>query len=427
MIIGEIFRYNKSYSPFENFVDGYPNFNTQTYLEGFSKAQLESGINPIGKINAPEGLRTPSILISSSPHKIGSYETPWNDVFDPDNGFIKYFGDNKSNQSDPSTTRGNKRLLEAYQHHSSPDQAVRNVSIPLSFFRRVPINGRVKGYVQFQGFGIIEKVELITQLNKDNEPFSNYVFYCAVLSLASEQENFNWEWINLRRNKRVKLEETLRYAPRSWVGWLRDGPDYIERYKRRVSKLHVVRRSDQLLPESSKKMNVLESIYEYYKHRRARFELLAASVAEHMLNKSGNKYRFGWVTLPSGDHGADFVGCLEIGEGFSAVKLIVLGQAKCEKLNSPTNGNHIARTVARLKRGWIGIYVTTSFFSEPVQQEIIEDRYPIILINGSKLSSEVLEMMIEQGYSDVKDFLRDIDSRYKESVSPQRPEQILTG
>ena len=25
-----------------------------------------------------------------------------------------------------------------------------------------------------------------------------------------------------------------------------------------------------------------------------------------------------------------------------------------EKLNSPTGGNHIARTVAKLKRGWIG-------------------------------------------------------------------------
>jgi len=42
---------------------------------------------------------------------------------------------------------------------------------------------------------------------------------------------------------------------------------------------------------------------------------------------------------------------MDIGTGFGSAKLIVLGQAKCESLSSPTGGNHIARTVAKLKRG----------------------------------------------------------------------------
>ena len=50
----------------------------------------------------------------------------------------------------------------------------------------------------------------------------------------------------------------------------------------------------------------------------------------------------------------DFVGRLDVGSGHSTAKLVVLGQAKCEKLQSATGGNHIARTVARLRRGWIG-------------------------------------------------------------------------
>ena len=48
-----------------------------------------------------------------------------------------------------------------------------------------------------------------------------------------------------------------------------------------------------------------------------------------------------------------------------------------ENQKHATNGKDIARTVARLKRGWIGIYITTGYFSEPVQREVIEDKYPL--------------------------------------------------
>ena len=75
-------------------IDGLKNFSHLTFTSGQKQAQLESGINPIAKFKGPEGERCPAILISSSPHKIGSSETPWQDFFDPDNGHIHYFGDN---------------------------------------------------------------------------------------------------------------------------------------------------------------------------------------------------------------------------------------------------------------------------------------------------------------------------------------------
>ena len=95
---------------------------------------------------------------------------------------------------------------------------------------------------------------------------------------------------------------------------------------------------------------------------------MAALVAERILNGTGGSYRTGWVTAAGSDGGVDFVGVLEVGSGFASRKLVVIGQAKCETIGSPTAGLHIARTVARLKRGWIGIYVTTSFFSSRAQQ-----------------------------------------------------------
>jgi hypothetical protein len=116
---------------------------------------------------------------------------------------------------------------------------------------------------------------------------------------------------------------------------------------------------------------------------------------------------------------------LDIGSGFSRTKLVVLGQAKCEKLNTATGGNHIARTVARLKRGWVGVYVTTSFFSEPVQREVIEDQYPILLIHGYRIAQELLSMMYDEGFADIGEVLKHIDAKHDGLVHQRKPEEIL--
>lgn len=107
------------------------------------------------------------------------------------------------------------------------------------------------------------------------------------------------------------------------------------------------------------------------------------------------------------------------------MKLVVLGQAKCEEPSTPTNGNSIARTVARLRRGWIGIYVTTSFFSESTQEEVIEDQYPIVMVDGLRLAKELAQAMSEEGLRDVKELLDRIDSGYEASLARRAPEEIL--
>ena len=98
---------------------------------------------------------------------------------------------------------------------------------------------------------------------------------------------------------------------------------------------------------------------------------------------------------------------------------------RCEKLDSPTSGYHIARTVARLKRGYIGAYVTTSYFSEQVQREVLEDKFPVILINGLRLAKEVLLTVNESGYADVKEFLAAIDSQHDSKIRQKDPDEIL--
>jgi Restriction endonuclease AspBHI N-terminal/Restriction endonuclease len=426
MQIGQIFAYRRPYSESPPVIDGIPNYFNITYKAGVNKPLLEKGISNVAVIKAPEGDRTPVILISSSPHKTGTQDTPWQDFFDPDNGHIRYYGDNKTANQMPENSPGNNILLRAFDIHNSLDKTLRKYAIPILFFKRVTYKKRAKGNLMFQGFGIVERVERVTQYSGINkEYFSNYVFDFSVFSLKDDAEVFNWDWINARRNQNLSLEETISHAPQSWQNWVREGTQSIERYRRRVSKLLTTKSKDQRPKPNSNEEKALYEIYKFYDGKKARFEGLASVVAQRILSSHDNSYIEGWITPSSSDGGSDFVGRLDIGSAFSKTKLVVLGQAKCEKPEAATGGNHIARTVARLKRGWIGVYVTTSYFSESVQREVIDDGYPIVLVHGLRLAEEVLEMVYEKGFSSTAEFLKDIDNKYIDKILARRPEEIL--
>jgi hypothetical protein len=425
LFIGQILRDARPKKTSPAKVDGFVNIYAAT--AGSNRfLPLDSGINPVGRVAAVDGPRTPAILIASSPHKVGSTTTPWHDHFDPDNGYIRYNGDNRLPGVSADSRAGNRALLRAFAVHANPNPAVRRAAVPLVFFRRTPMHGRVKGYLQFQGVGFIAAAELVTQSQATIGAFSNYAFDCVVLSLADEAETFDWTWINLRRDPELALDATLSAAPVAWRRWLDGGVDVVGAVRRRVSKLQVAKATEQLPPAGSKEQSVLKSIYEFYKNKpKARFEALAELVAERVIRPAGGDYVRGGLTRASADGGIDFVARLDVGRGFGRAKLVVLGQAKCEQPSKPTSGTHIARTVARLRRGWLGAYVTTSFFSERTQREVIEDRYPIVLINGRRVAEEVLGLLIESGLTDLQAFLESVDATYGRNLVPRDPEEIL--
>jgi hypothetical protein len=426
MRIGELYRYGRPYNSDPPIIDGLPNYFNVTFTEGCKLPLLESGINPIQEVSAVDGKRRPAILISSSPHKIGSEETPWQDFFDPDNGHIRYYGDNKSPGIAPSKAAGNQILLDAFVKQSSLEFEVRKHAIPIIFFRRVKHQQKAKGFILFQGFGIIERVQLVTQYDRKNDrSFPNYAFDFAVFDISEEHEDFSWEWISRRRKSTVNLTDSLKVAPKSWSRWIREGPTAINKYRRKVSKLSITKSSKQVPVKGSREDKVLNLIYSYYVNRKSRFEALAAVVTQRILQKTGGIYNFGWITQSGADSGIDFVGRLDLGSDFSRVKVVVLGQAKCEKFNTPTNGVHLARTVARLKRGWVGVYVTTSYFSDSSQREVIEDQYPLLMVHGLRLAQEVIELTSEAGFKSVTSYLSHIDSQHDGWLQPRLPDEIL--
>jgi hypothetical protein len=426
--IGDTLRYKKPACHLNYIEDGYLNFHFMIHKLGCKRLQLEKGINPSAAINTTNsGKVRPAILISTSPNKKGTAETPWQDFYDSDNGHIRYFGDNKVPNKDPASAQGNKALIEAFQLAHSHDPAERLKTPPALFFKRVTVNGVAKGYPMFMGIGIVNSIELVTQWdNKLERSFTNYAFDFTVLCMASEHDTFDWEWINSRRGGQFSVSETNSLAPASWNIWLSKGSNALNTIRRRVSKLLIINKDAQK-PEIGTALELLlEKVYKFYDGKKHNFEALAEWVTEKVIGQELGIYQKGWVTQGGSDGGADFIGKVTLGNGFSKVELIVLGQAKCESLNTPTGGNHIARTVARLKRGWIGVYVTTSYFSDAVQREVIEDKYPIILINGLRIVEEISKFLHDSDeYTSLDDFLNAMDIIYPTRLKQRQPEEIL--
>jgi hypothetical protein len=424
--IGQTLRYGRDRDTDKATVGEHVNFWHATQCPGAASAQLEKGINPIAPVTTAFGRRRPAVLISSSPHRVGSTDTPWNDIFDPDNGHIRYFGDAKRPGVDPAEAPGNKLLLAMHGVHTAVETEARRAAVPILFFRRTTVAGVRKGFVQFQGLGVIERAERITQVAPRIEgSFTNYVYDIAVLALADENELFDWRWINQRRDGRLDDVECLTLAPAAWKRWLMAGPAAVARNRRHVSKLQITRRQDQLPEPGSRISTALEDILRFYAPQRHRFEGLAYAVTRKLLHSTGGQFTEGWITPASGDGGADFIARLDVGRGFGAVRQIVYGQAKCVGLTAGVDGKDIARTVARLKRGWFGVFVTTSYFSEPVQREVIEDEYPILLVSGKIVAETAYLLAQEQGCASVSEYLKLIDADFEGLKAHRRPEEVL--
>ena len=121
----------------------------------------------------------------------------------------------------------------------------------------------------------------------------------------------------------------------------------------------------------------------------------------------------------------DFVGRLDVGSPENNTPLVVLGQAKCIKPSSSVSPDEVARLVARLRRGWIGVFVTTGSFSRQAQVEIIDDQYPVVLVPGASLVTHVRRIAAGKQSGDGQHLLDEVAAEYESKVVYRRPEEVL--
>jgi predicted restriction endonuclease len=216
-------------------IDGYPNIHHITASTALAQIQLSKGINPTAKATAVDGRRRPAILIRSSPWKAGTAETPWHDVFDLDNGQVRYFGDHRVDHTVPvGTTQGNAVLLETLTQHQATTPEERALAAPLLLFAAVSRNGTPKGYVEFCGVAVIEDVEQIEQ-EAGGRSFPNYRYDLSVLDLTAENDQVDWAWIEDRGSPKLSATDTLARAPRSWRQWVEQGHAVLPELRRRTT------------------------------------------------------------------------------------------------------------------------------------------------------------------------------------------------
>jgi len=353
--------------------------------------------------------RRPAILLHSNPFKEDSLDVPWIDIVDPESGYAVYNGDNRKAAS-PLMARGNALLVSLSRFYNTP--SLRIYAPPILLFTQRVIDGNRKGYRQFSGYGVPTRYILQSQSAKTmNIQFTNLVLEIALFNLDRENNAFDWKWIDTRRDGGKNAEAALRASPSAWQLWVAQGDDVIERCRRKVARNRVMSIKDQL-PESPDDSELLQRIVASFRPNHYAFEGLAALVAQRVI---GGKCVRGWVTKRSGDGGIDFVCRLDVGSEFSRSSMVVLGQAKCTGVRTAVSSRDLTRVVARLQRGWLGVYVTTGVFSEPSQEELYSDKYPIVLINGKRLAREIRLIMNTENIN-LEDLLARERKWYEENI-----------
>jgi restriction endonuclease Mrr len=131
----------------------------------------------------------------------------------------------------------------------------------------------------------------------------------------------------------------------------------------------------------------------------------------------------GWVTKASGDRGIDFVGRLDLGTNVGPLRVVVAGQAKCQIGGS--SPAELSRLAAKLSRGWVGVFITTGYFSQQAQMELQDDGYPILLIDGRRVGELVARECIQSGTS-TREFLEQVDATYEVRVKARNASEILS-
>lgn len=413
--IGDIFRVPGSV------VDGDTRFPDLTVV---SQGEHAKGVNHFQgmfffrMVADPSGVkRRPAFVFQSNNLRPVSESNPWLDVIEPDAGYALYHGDNKTPGRNALEGRGNSAFNAVVDQYSDPTK--RQLAPPILVFEHAAVDGKKKGYRRFAGFGIPTDVRLQTQATRGGR-FTNLAIELALLGLESEGDWFDWRWISDRRDPSMSAAQSNQRAPKSWRIWAAEGDAAIDNIRRDVVRESIFRTSERR--EISEDLDgLLNSVYQFYKSEPHGLEGLASFVTQRVV---GRGCRRGWVTPRSGDGGIDFVSRLDVGSGMASTSAVILGQAKNREPGKTVPGRDLARVVARLRRGWIGAFVTTGLFTNVAQRELIDDEYPMLLVDGIRVAEEVQKELTSEGIT-LEQLLKRERAWYDSHVSRLRPERIL--
>lgn len=321
-------------------------------------------------------------------------ELEWPDEINLETGIFTYYGDNRVPGSaiDATPVGGNKLLQVTYEalHTNNRDQIK-----PFLCFEAV---GTKEGkYMKFLGLaapggqGISSVDDLVSVWKiKDKKRFQNYKSIFTILNDGEVSKQWLEDLV-----KGVKPHES-KYAPSSWSYWVRTG---IYKAMECKSETNPRTKLDQL-PGSEEEVRILEYLFNSLSDRQ--FEYVAAEIVR-LLDPA---FKDLLVTQATKDGGRDVIGKYYLGHAGHQIRLSVYVEAKKWKIDSSVGVKPMMRLISRLKHRDIGVFITTSFFDQQIQKELIEDGHPVMLISGG----DIARLLIKSDLSDRESLCAWVDS-----------------
>ena len=301
-------------------------------------------------------------------------ETEWPDTMDPETGRFVYFGDNRAKgvQLHDTAVGGNRLLQNVYSLLHTHKRAT---IPPFLCFETVKGSGgtfmRFLGLASPGGEGVSALDDLVAVWRvKGEDRFQNYR---ATLTILKEEIVLK-SWLEDMVAGTLPAEST--YCPKSWKLWVKQGRYTPLKCTRRIQP----RSRKEQEPADATESRILQKIFDSLSARQ--FEFAAAKLL-HLMDE---RFFDVEVTRAVRDGGRDVVAEYRVGHAQHQVKLSAYVEAKRWSLASAVGVKPMMRLIARLKHRDIGVFVTTSFFDEQVQKELIEDGHPVILLSGGDIA-----------------------------------------
>ena len=302
----------------------------------------------------------PAALILTTTRFSQKHHNPWEDIVDYTTGQISYWGDAKFKERTKlhNDFKGN-RILEKV--HDAVLLKKYDSIPPILHFTRTK-----KGYVQFSGLCVLEKLE-ITWYEDKGRPIKNFRAHLNILDI----EEVPLDWIHSRTSSEVSNDKDL-LAPKVWTDYLKGNTRKLFLWRK------LIRGTAEQIPDPrSDDAEILDQVYRLTPEE---FERFCTSLLQELSKESGIQHNIEATRLVK-DGGLDFFGKLIFPSPLH-YEISFKGQAKRYKSTNSVGPTDISRLVARLQRGEYGIFITTSYYTKTAQEEIFADNYPVRLFSG---------------------------------------------
>jgi len=319
------------------------------------------GIRPLNYSSNLKQKGLPAYLILVTNEKTVGTKNPWDDFIDLNSSKIDYWGDAKIRGEDEiDDFKGNQTLRKIYNHVLTQNKTLLP---PILHFSKPQ-----KGYIKFNGLCVLEDLK-ISRFEQEYQFIKNYK---AVLTII-DCDDVYVDWLHYRvkceDEKEINLHEN---CPDAWIKYLDGQTNKLEVWRKEVKS-----KEQQLPSNNTFEYEILDQLL---KIEHFAFE----KIIVNLFKQIGEVVHEVYETRKTNDGGFDFFGSFILPNPIN-YKIKFRGEVKRYKQNNSVDPKSISRLVARLKRQEYGIFVTTSYFSNQAQKEVLEDDYPIHLISGLDL------------------------------------------